>query len=404
MKLHNFIAWRYLFAKKSHNVINVISIISATGIAVGCAALIIVLSIYNGFDSIVRQLNDSHTADLLIEPAEGKTFVRDAAFDFLDSDPRIKAACGVICESVFVQYGNNHQVVVAKGVDSLYEEVTGLKDYIVEGSFEMKYGEVTEVVAGRTVAMALGMRTTFLQPLTAYFPSRNKDVDLLNPAASLNSVRLFPSGIISLEQDFDSKYIFIPLDALRALLEYDDEVSQIEIYLQEEALTGKGVAPRSLQEEVEARIGDSFTVRNRYEQNPTLYKLLMYEKIAIYLILLFVILIVSFNIFGSLSMLIIDKKDDMETLRSMGADQAFVNRIFVREGWLITACGAVVGVLAGLLVCFLQQKLGLVKMPGSFVVDAYPVVVQVLDVVLVMAGVAAIGFIISKMTKGRNPV
>ena len=399
MRLSRFIAWRYLFAKKSHNVINIISIISAAGIAVGCAALVVILSIYNGFDSIVRDLNDSHTADVMISPATGKVFTLDDRFAFLHDDPRVAAACGVLEESVFVQYGERNKVVTAKGVDTLYERVTGLRDYVVEGEFSLAFGDLNQVILGRTVALELGARPAFLQPILAWFPSRTQQVDLLNPLGSLHQVRLHPAGIVSLEQNFDQKYLIMPLDALRELLEYDDEVSAVEIYLKPGALNRHGLAPRSFLSQVQDKLGPDFRVRDRQQQNTTLYKLLKYEKIAIYLILLFVMLIVSFNIYGSLSMLIIEKRDDIATLRAMGADDALVGQIFTREGWLISLLGIFSGVAIGLLICWAQQRFGLVKMPGNFVVDAYPVVVQAADILLIIAGVALIGWLISLLTR-----
>ncbi len=399
MKLSRFIARRYLFAKKSHNVINIISIISAAGIAIGCAALVIILSVYNGFDGVVRDLNDAATADVLVTPVRGKVFVPDERFDAFREDPRVKAVCGVLEESVFVQYGDRNKVVVARGVDSLYEQVTALRDHLVEGDFSLTFGDLNQVVLGRLVALELGVRTTFLQPMTAWFPSRTRQVDLLNPLASLRQEKLHPAGIVSLEQNFDQKYLFMPLPALRELLEYQDEVSAVEIYLTPQGLDRKGMASREVLSQLKASLGDAFLVRDRQQQNTTLYKLLIYEKVAIYLILLFVMLIISFNIYGSLSMLIIEKRDDIATLQAMGADDALVGRIFVREGWMISLLGIAVGVGIGLLVCLLQQHYGFVKMPGNFVVDAYPVVVQPLDIVLVVVGVAFIGWLISLLTR-----
>jgi ABC-type lipoprotein release transport system permease subunit len=399
MRLSRFIAWRYLFAKKSHNVINIISIISAAGIAIGCAALVIILSIYNGFDSIVRTLNDSYTADVLVTPASGKVFAYDARFDFLDTDPRVRARCGVLEENVFAQYGERNKVVTARGVDSLYEATTRLCDFLVEGSFNLSYGDLNQVVLGRTVALELGVRTSFLQPLTVWFPSRTQQVDLLNPLSSLRQEKLHPAGIVALEQNFDQKYLFMPLAALQELLEYDDEVSGVEIYLAPGGLNRKGLASKSFLTELQEKLGDAFVVRDRQQQNTMLYRLLKYEKIAIYLILLFIMLIISFNIYGSLSMLIIEKRDDIATLRAMGADDALVERIFVREGWLISLLGIAVGVLAGLAVCWAQQRFGLVKMPGNFVVDAYPVVIQASDILIIIAGVALIGWFISFLTR-----
>jgi len=399
MQLPGFIARRYLFAKKSHNVINIISIIAAAGIAIGTAALVIILSIYNGFDRIVRDLNDSYTADVLISPATGKVFSFDQRFDFLSDDPRVKAACGVLEENVFVQYGDRNKVVTARGVDSLYEQITSLRDLLTEGDFDLSFGDLGQVVLGRTVALELGVRTAFLQPLTVWFPSRTQKVDLLNPLASLRQEKLHPAGIVALEQNFDQKYMFMPLPALRNLLEYDDEVSGVELYLAPSGLNRKGMASRALLSDLQAKLGDGFVVRDRQQQNTMLYKLLKYEKIAIYLILLFVMLIISFNIYGSLSMLIIEKRDDIATLRAIGADDQLVEQIFVREGWLISLLGIGIGVIAGLAVCWAQLRFGLVKMPGNFVVDAYPVVVQWSDVLIIVAGVALIGWIISFLTR-----
>lgn len=399
MKLSRFIARRYLFARKSHQVINLISGIAAAGIAVGCAALVVILSVYNGFDLVVRSLSDAHTPDVRITPAEGKVFACDSRFGFLDGDPRVAAACGVLEERVFVQYGEREKVVTARGVDSLYERATGLRDYVVEGDFELKFGQLNQVVLGRTVALELGARPAFLQPLTAWFPGRTAKVDMLDPLASLRQVKLHPAGIVSLEQEFDQKYMFMPLEAMRELLEYSDEVSALEVYLDSSVLDRHGMAPKALLHEWQAALGEDFKVSDRRQQNTALYKVLVYEKIAIFLIMLFVMLIVSFNIFGSLSMLIIEKRDDIATLHAMGADDSLVSGIFVREGWMISLVGIVSGLVLGLLVCWAQMRFGFVKMPGNFVIDAYPVVIQPLDLVLTVAGVSLIGLLISVLTR-----
>lgn len=399
MKLSRFIARRYLFARKSHQVINLISGIAAAGIAVGCAALVVILSVYNGFDLVVRSLSDAHTPDVRITPAEGKVFACDSRFGFLDGDPRVAAACGVLEERVFVQYGEREKVVTARGVDSLYERATGLRDYVVEGDFELKFGQLNQVVLGRTVALELGARPAFLQPLTAWFPGRTAKVDMLDPLASLRQVKLHPAGIVSLEQEFDQKYMFMPLEAMRELLEYSNEVSALEVYLDSSVLDRHGMAPKALLREWQAALGEDFKVSDRRQQNTALYKVLVYEKIAIFLIMLFVMLIVSFNIFGSLSMLIIEKRDDIATLHAMGADDSLVSGIFVREGWMISLVGIVSGLVLGLLVCWAQMRFGFVKMPGNFVIDAYPVVIQPLDLVLTVAGVSLIGLLISVLTR-----
>ena len=403
MNLSDFIAGRYLFARKSLGVINVISMISASGIAVGCAALVIILSIYNGFDSIVRNLDNSYTADVLIQPAEGKTLDSSAEeLSAVRTHPVVRAFCPVIEENVFIQYEDRHIVATAKGVDSLYENITGLRDYLVEGSFDLKYGDVNQMVLGRTVAMSLGVNTAFLSPLEVYFPSRSGKVDLLDPLASLHMEKLFPAGVVSLEQNFDQKYVFIPIETLRSLLEYDSEASGIEVYLKPEGLNSSGFAGQQVMRDIRSALGDGYQVRDKEQQNVMLYRLLRYEKIAIYMILLFVMVIISFNIFSSLSMLIIAKRGDIDVLRSMGADDALIRKIFVREGTMISLLGVAAGIAIGLLVCWLQMKFGFVKMPGNFVVNAYPVVIEWSDIVLTAVGVGLIGYFISLLTKAQK--
>ena len=394
MDLSGFIAGRYLFAKKSHNVINIISGISAAGIAIGCAALVIILSIYNGFDGIVRSFNNSYTPDLLVAPAAGKVFSPSEEFlGELRAEEGVRTVCGVIEENVYLKYGDRNAVATAKGVDSQYPEVTGLKEFLVEGEFELEYNNLREAVIGRTLALELGLRTSFLTPLEVYFPSRSEEVSLLDPMASLHMVMLHPSGVLSLEQGFDKKYVFVPLESLRTLLEYDDQVSALEIYADSTHIGENGVVSQALQKRIAGIAGDGFTVKNRRQQNEMLYKMLSYEKIAIYLILLFVMIIISFNILGSLSMLRIEKQDDMAILEAMGAEKSFINRIFLKESLMISFLGIIIGLAVGLLVCFLQQRFGFVKMPGNFVVDAYPVVVKWLDILLIIAGVGLIGYL-----------
>ena len=395
MNLPGFIARRYLFARKSHNVINIVSGISAAGIATGCAALIIILSIYNGFDSIIRSLSDSHTPDLLIQSSDGRRFDPDAAsFAALRTEAGVRTVCGTLEEKVYLRYGERQCVATAKGVDTEYQQVTGLQDYMTEGSFALtdSTGRPGAVI-GRTLALELGLRPVFLTPLEVWFPSRTAEISLLDPFSALHREVLEPRGIVSLEQGFDKKYIFVPLATLRTLLEEPQNVSAVEVYFAPEALTHRGLVPASQQKQIAAALGGDFTVKNRHQQNDTIYKLLSYEKIAIYAILLFIVLIISCNIFGSLSMLVIEKQADVQILESMGADRKLTRGIFVREGWYISLLGVAIGTAVGLLVCFLQQQFELIKMPGNFVVEAYPVVVRWADVLITVGAVSLIGWL-----------
>jgi len=360
--------------------------ISAAGIAIGCAALVVIMSIYNGFDSIIRSLYNSYTPELLITPDQGKTFSPTGeAFDTVRALDGVDAFCEVVEENVYLFYGDRNSVVTAKGVDSKYESITGLRDYLVEGEFDLQDGSVSQVVVGRGLALNLGIRTVFVTPLEIYFPSRTEEISLLNPLASLKKINTFPSGIVSLDQSFDSKYIFLPIDAMRELLEYNDEVSAIEIYSSTNDL-------KRLKAQVSEVLGDGYVVKDKLEQNDNINKLLQYEKIAIYAILVFVIIIICCNIFGSLSMLIIEKRDDIGILKAMGATDKLIKKIFVLEGWLISLFGIAIGIVLGLIICVMQQRFGIVKMPGNFVVDAYPVVIKVSDILITIGIVALIGY------------
>ncbi len=395
-----FIARRYLFAKKSHNVINIISIISAAGIAVGCAALVIILSIYNGFDDLLKGMFESYTPDVVISPRKGKVFTPDAAaVEALRGREEVLNVCEVLEETLFLKYGDREAIVTARGVDSTYQDVTGLKQYVSQGEFALKDGDINQIVLGAGIAANLRINTSFLTPLEAYFPSRTARVSLSDPTASLRKLRLFPAGTIALEKEFDESYVYMPISALRDLLERTDEVSSLEVRVRPEAVTARGSISRQLQNEIAGLFGEGFIVRNKYQQNESLYKMMTYEKLAIYLILLFVVLIISCNVFGSLSMLIIEKQDDIEILRSMGADDRMINRIFTTEGWMISLLGAAAGVVLGIAVCLAQQWLHIVPMPGNFIISYYPVHMQVLDIVAVFLSVALIGYLMSHFVK-----
>lgn len=395
-----FIARRYLFARKSHNVINIISVISAAGIAVGCAALVIILSIYNGFDNLLKGMFDSYTPDLVISPRENKVFApSEATMEVLKGREEIASVCEMLEETVFLKYGEREAIVTARGVDSTYQDVTGLGRFIAQGAFDLRDGEIAQMVLGAAIAQDLRINTTFLTPLEVYFPSRTARVSLSDPTAALKKVRVFPSGIISMDKTFDEQYVYMPIASLRSLLEWEREVSSLEIRVKPEYLTATGTVSRQFQNDIAAMFGEAYQVRNKYQQNESLYKMMTYEKLAIYLILLFVVLIISCNVFGSLSMLIIEKQEDIGILRSMGADDKMINRIFTTEGWMISLLGAAVGVVLGILVCLAQQYFHLVRMPGNFVFSYYPVQLQLTDLLLIFVSVAAIGYLMSHFVK-----
>ena len=393
MNLPFFIAGRYLVAKKSHNVINIISAISVAGMAIGTAALIIILSVYNGFDSLVKSMLGNIEPDLLITPSEGKVFVPEGeVYDWLYGLNEVESICTVLEENVFINYDGKQGIALAKGADSIYEEESPLRGHLREGEFRLSRGDVRLACVGAGLAYELGISPRFRSPVEIYFPSRTRNISLSNPAASVSSVNVYPSGVFSINNDIDNNVIIVPICAMRELLEYQDEVSAVEIRAAE------GVSSKELEKlrvELSSRLGDAFKVSNRFEQNASLYKMMKYEKAAIYMILIFVIIIIAFNIFGSLSMLIIEKSGDIATLRSLGAPKRIIRRIFVLEGWLISLTGLAGGLVVGIGFSMLQQHFGFIKMPGHFVVQAYPVILSAKDILLTCFSVAAIGYIIA---------
>lgn len=392
MKFPLFIAKRYLFAKKSHNVINIISLISAIGIAIGTAALIIILSVYNGFEGLITDLYGTHEADLLITSNDTKSFSPHTnTFDSLRSDTRVKAFCETIEENVFVKYREQESVATIKGVDTSFTSVTKLNDFIKEGDFSLWHGETPQAIMGRSLAFNLGLRIHFVDPIYLYFTSRYTPVSLANPTSSLNRERVFPAGIFAIEQGYDKKYIYIPIETARELLEYDDEVTSVEIYVTEEEDI------EVLKKDIRLMLGDSFSVKDRHEQNETLYKMMKSEKLSIYIILFFILIIISCNLFGSLSMLIIEKSEDAGTLRSMGARDSLVKKIFLLEGWMISLLGILAGTAVALLFCLIQQTFGIIPMPGNFIVESYPIVVKLSDVLLTICGIALIGLLAARL-------
>ena len=400
MHLPLFIAGRYLFAKKSHNVINIISAISAVGMAIGTAALIIILSIYNGFDELVKSTLSNVEPDILITPAKGKVFIPEGeAFNRIKENPMIGEYNLILQENVFVDYDGHQGIAKAKGVDSDFEAESPLAEHITNGEFSLHKGQLPQMVVGAGLAYKMGMNPAFLASAELYFPIRDRNFSLANPAASIETVRMRPSGIFSVNQQIDDDLMIVPIEEMRKLLGYEEEVSGVEIRLAEGS-TAKDI--RSAIKHIQKELGPEFKVLDRFRQNPSLYKMMRYEKAAIFLILIFVIIIIALNIFGSITMLIIEKKDDIETYRSLGATDKMLRRTFTLEGWLISLLGLAAGLVIGIGFSLAQQNFGFIKMPGSFLVNAYPVILQWQDVLATIIGVALIGYIIALLPVRRN--
>ena len=382
MNLPSFIAGRYLFAGKSHNVINVISAISAIGMAIGTAAIILILSVYNGFDGIIEDNLSVLDPDLMVKPAEGKSFIPDSAtVALIAAGPEVKGVCRTISENVFATYGDKQSVCTAKGVDSTYSAVCEMMLY---------HGEIPLCHVGQELARDMIINPYFTENLELWFPDRTAKISPSNPAAALLCEKVHPASVFSLGSS-GGKLVILPIENMRSLMKYDDEVSALEIRLTD----GSAATMKKIKKEVSELLGNDFKVLDRYEQNDSVYKMMRFEKAAIFLILVFVVFIIAFNIFGSMSMLIIEKKQDMATLSSMGASDGLIRRIFVLEGWMISLLGLAAGLVIGVGLALLQQHTGLVKMPGNYLIESYPAIIRWTDVLLTALAVAAVGFIIS---------
>lgn len=388
MKLSLYIAKRYLFAKKSRNAINVISSVSVAGVTVGTMALIIVLSVFNGLETLVRSIFNTFDPDLKITPAAGKTFIPDSASLTLLSSVN-GVACYSLCleENALLKYGEKQYIATIKGVDENFSMVTGIDSSMWDGEFILRSEQGRPfAIPGIGIANFLGMRINFITPLNIYVPKRSGSADLNAEDAFVRNF-IFPSGIYQVEQDYDSKYVFLPIDFARDLLEYDTEVTSLEIKFEERA------NEPAVQRDVTKIFGDEYIVQNKYEQQEIFYKVMRSERLAIFFILTLILIIASFSIIGSLTMLIIEKERDIEILRSLGADNALIRKIFIFEGWLISIFGALAGIILGFIICWIQQTYGIIRLQGeSLIMDAYPVVMNARDFIIVPATVLLIGF------------
>ena len=393
MRLSWFIARRYLFAKKSHNVINIISLISAIGIAVGSCALIMVLSIYNGFEDVVHGMYDRAMPDITVTCDSAKYFRTDTEiFGAVRSMPGIASVNESIEETVFLTYDREEGTALLKGVEQSYTENAEIQSCIVDGEFTLMHGEVAQAVTGRGLAVEMGIRPRFLDPIEVYFPARGRDISLVNPAASLNKETFFSVGTFFSGNEKYSNTVFVPIERARRLVGLmDNEAGIVEIRLL------PGTDARQAVKDIRTVLGEEFTVKDRYMQNETVYRMMRIEKAVIFMILLFIMIVISCNVFGSLTMLIIEKRDDIATLQHLGAKPDLIRRIFFNEGWMIIMSGALIGIVIGIILCLIQQYIGVIRMPGNFVVEYYPVVIKPGDILLTLGGIALIGLIITAL-------
>ncbi len=390
LKVEGHIAWRYLVAKKRQNAINIISGVSSVAVAVVTAAMICVLSVMNGFGEVVEQMFSQLDAELRITPASSKVLeLADARIQTLFEMPEVAIVAPTVEETALVEFRGRQVPALLKGVDTTYQSLTAIDSILIDGSYAVWDGAFERCVMGVGLANTIGIGAHFISPVHIYAPKRVGRVNMLRPDENFRSKSVFIAGVFAVNQTkYDDTYMLISLPLARELFEYSEsQATAIELKLKE------GASVRMVQKAITNTLGEDYTVLNRYEQQADFYRIQMIEKWLTALLLVFILLIASFNIISSLSMLILDKKEDIRLLHTLGADEPMIRRIFLYEGWLISAFGALVGAVIGVTVCALQQQFGLLKLGNgmNYVLSAYPVSVQAMDVLIVLTAVLLLG-------------
>jgi lipoprotein-releasing system permease protein len=358
------------------------------GLAVGAFALVTTISVFNGFDDLIQSRFSSFDPPLKVVPVEGKVFdTSTVPMDKIKSIPGVIDFSQTIEDNALLRYGNKQLIATVKGVDSLFLQNSDVSSMMKEGKAKLKIKSKDAIILGGMVASNLKVGIRYLRPVNLYFPKRSKSLSI-NIAQSFRHKLAYASGTFSIQAEIDDKYVLVPLEMARGLMgRKSNEVSQLEIYID------KSADESLIKERLEEMMGPSFKVLNRYEQHDTYFKIMKGEKWAIFLILVFILFVASFNLIGSISMLMIDKKEDIAILQSMGAPNRLIRRIFLYEGWLISVCGAIIGLSLGIIVCYLQQEFGFVKLQGggAFIVSSYPVKLIFSDISIIALTVTLLG-------------
>lgn len=393
-------AWRYFKSKKSTNAINIIAWITVAAMAVGTAALIVVLSIFNGFEGLVKDLYASFYPDVRITARTGNRLLADSAtLQRLERVPGIAAFSCVAETNAHLQYNNFRVNAVLKAVDDRYAQVTGVGQYMGRGTFEVGTAEAPALVLGMGIENALNLLSDrAIDPVIVYLPRRGAALSA-NPMEAISTFPFQPRGAFSIQQDFDNKYVLTHIDALRQLAGWEPHaVTAIEIKLL------PGANEKTVREALTQMGGGNWLVENRYQQNRSLFAVMQTEKWAIYAILSLILIIAAFNMIGALTMLVLEKEQDIQILKALGATNGLIRRIFLAEGVLLAVAGSIIGTTVALLFCYLQVRLKLIPLQGSFVIDYYPVQVQVTDLLLVGTTVLFIALLASWVPAGKAAV
>ena len=389
-----FVARRYLFSKKSTHAINVISAISVIGVAVATVALVVTLSVFNGFHDLVASFFTQMDPQLKVVPVMGKTApVDDPILTKIRQLPEIEVATECLEDQALAVYGDRQMMVKLKGVDDNFDQLTHIREILEgDGTFELHAADMNYGIPGLGIAYQMGLGYTYQQPLKIYAPRREGQLNMADPTDGFVEDELYSPGVVFCMKQgkYDKNYILTSLAFARHLFQQDGQLSSLELRLK------PGSSFDRVKTEMKSLAGTKYQVLDRYEQQDDTFRIMKVEKLIAYIFLTFILMIACFNIIGSLSMLIIDKRSDVQTLRNLGATESQISRIFLFEGRMISVVGAVIGIVVGLLLCWLQQQFGFVRLgssEGSFVVDAYPVSVHPWDIVLIFLTVIAVGFL-----------
>ena len=389
-----YIARRYLFSKKSTNAINIISGISIAGVAVATMALIVTLSVFNGFHDLVASFFTQMDPQLKVTPLKGKTAdANDSILLKIRQLPEVEVATECLEDQALAVYGNRQLMVKLKGVQDNFDSLTHIREILEgDGDFELHAADLYYGIPGLGIAYQMGLGYTYPQPLKIYAPRREGQLNMANPADGFVEDELYSPGVVFCmkQAKYDKHYILTSIDFTRQLFDQEGRLSSLELRLR------PGSDFEQVKKEVCSLAAGRFLVQDRYEQQDDTFRIMKVEKLIAYVFLTFILIIACFNIIGSLSMLIIDKRQDVVSLRNLGATDRQITRVFLFEGRMISAIGAIIGILIGLLLCWLQQQYGLIRLgssEGSFIVDAYPVSVHPWDVVIVFLTVLAVGFL-----------
>lgn len=388
-----FIARRHLFSRKSHSVINLIAGVSVVAVAVPVMALVTILSFHNGLGEFIGKMYSEFDSELRVTPRQGQLFDPAGLRGKIAALPEVAVVSATAEQNVLLTYSDRQWIAAMRGVDSAYTDVVPIGQRMVQGKYRLRHGDLDEAVIGQGVAYALGVQTALPEPLQVYAIRPGSGSPSFLPTGLYKTARVRPAGIYALDEQTDSRYIFVPLEFARRLMGAGDKVSSLEIRLRDD------VSPEAGKRAVAEVAGADFDVKTRFEQKETVYRMVAQEKWIIYLLLMFVVLIAALSLVGSVVMLAADKERDRKMLLAMGGTPGLLRRIFAWEGALITACGVAAGLLLGVGFALLQQQVGIIKMAGdAFLMDAYPVRIEPSDLIVVAGGVLLLGTAVSALT------